>query len=74
MNRKVRKVERGPATFLAFFRKKLPVPFPDVKYRFLLDLKMLPDVLLMKRFPSEAKPKNLAVAAVEILHFLQDAR
>jgi hypothetical protein len=35
---------------------------------------MLPDVLLMKRFPSEAKPKNLAVAAVEILHFLQDDR
>jgi hypothetical protein len=39
-----------------------------------LDVKMLPDVLLMKRFPSEAKPKNLAIAAVEILHFLQDAR
>jgi len=35
---------------------------------------MLPDVLLMKRFPSEAKPKNLAIAAVEILHFVQDDR
>jgi hypothetical protein len=35
---------------------------------------MLPDVLLVKRFPSEAKPKNLAIAAVEILHFLQYAR
>jgi hypothetical protein len=39
-----------------------------------LDVKMLPDVLLMKRFPSEAKPKNLAVVAVEILHFVQDDR
>jgi hypothetical protein len=35
---------------------------------------MLPDVLLMKRFPSEAKRKNLAVAAVEVLHFIQDDR
>jgi hypothetical protein len=35
---------------------------------------MLPDVLLMKRFPSEAKLKNLAVGAVEILPFVQDDR
>jgi hypothetical protein len=39
-----------------------------------LDVKMLPDVLLIKSFPSEAKPKNLAVVAVEILHFVQDDR
>jgi hypothetical protein len=45
-----------------------------VKKSHRLDLKMLPDVLLMKRFPSEAKPKNLAVVAVEILHFVQDDR
>jgi hypothetical protein len=74
LNRKVRKIERRPATFLAFFGKKLSVPFPDVKYGFLLDVKMLPDVLLMKRFSSEAKPKNLAIAAVAILHFVQDGR